>query len=74
MPDFVKKASRRLLAEGTVPLSEINLQRDVVEFLFIQKSGDDAGKIEYSLDLEKWDENGMDVKINFTNPLLVSKG
>jgi len=33
VPDFVKNAaSGRLLAEGGVPLSEINLQRDVIEF------------------------------------------
>jgi len=75
VPDFVKNgASGRLLAEGGVPLSEINLQRDIIGFTFVQKSGEDAGKIEYSLTLDHWTEDGMGVKMNFTNPLTVSKG
>lgn len=57
VPDFVKNAaSGRLLEEGGVPLSEINLQRDVIEFQFVKKSGEDAGKIEYSIELDDWTE------------------
>jgi len=74
VPDFIKKGqSGRLLAEGGIPLSEINVQRDIIEFIFIQKSGLDD-KIEYSLDLDHWTEEEMGVKINFKNPLLISKG
>jgi hypothetical protein len=75
VPDFVSKGSTgRLLEEGGVPLSEINLQRDVIEFMFIKKSGPDTEDIEYSLELDNWTEEGMGVKINFKNPLLISKG
>jgi hypothetical protein len=57
-----------------VALSELNVQRDIVEFLFVLKSDEEADKLEYSLEMEKWDESGMGVKIDFKNPLLVSRG
>ena len=57
-----------------MPLSELNIQRDIIEFIFVQKSGEGDKKIEYGLDLDHWTEEGIGVKINFKNPLLISKG
>jgi hypothetical protein len=38
------------------------------------KSDEEADKVEYSLEMEEWTEKGMQVKIDFKNPLLVSRG
>jgi hypothetical protein len=41
---------------------------------FVVKSDVDPSEIEYYLMLEKWEIDDLWVRINFTQPLLVSKG
>ena len=55
-------------------LSEINVQRDIVEFLFVLKSEEESDKVAYSLEMEEWTEKGMVVNIDFKNPLAISRG
>ena len=31
-------------------------------------------EIKYYLTLQSWTENGMEIQVNFTNPLIISKG
>jgi len=53
-------------------LSEIDVSRDIVDVQFISRSSDESAKKEFYLDLSNWTEMGLEVKVNFTDPLSVS--
>ena len=55
-------------------VSELDVQRDVVDLTFITETDQETNPIGYYLDLESWDENGLGIKINYTDPLMVGKG
>lgn len=57
-----------------VGLSELDVSRDVMDFKFITTSDQESEPIEYFLEMNKWDENGLAVQIKYKNPLLVGKG
>ena len=81
VPDFIEqptidfenkvKPSRLLLK-----LSEIDVQRDILDVQFVMNNRDanEDDKFEYFLSLEKWTPRQMDVKINFTDPTVISQG
>jgi hypothetical protein len=60
---------RRLLSS----LESINVS-SFMSIFFVMKSDVDPSDIEYYLILEKWESNDLWVRINFTEPLLVSRG
>jgi hypothetical protein len=45
-----------------------------MDLTFITETDQETNPIGYYLDLEKWDENGIQIKINYTDPLMVGKG
>jgi hypothetical protein len=45
-----------------------------MEFSFILKSNIEVTDIEYYLEILEWEPESMKVFINFTKPLLISKG
>lgn len=46
-----------------VGLSELDVSRDVMDFNFITDSDQESEPVEYFLEMKKWDENGLDVKV-----------
>lgn len=58
----------------TVALSALNVTRDVMEFMFILKSDVKPEMIQYDLEIKDWNMEKMDVHVNFSDPLLISKG
>lgn len=57
-----------------IGVSELDVSRDVVDLSFITETDQETNPIGYYLDMENWDENGIDIKINYTDPLMVGKG
>jgi hypothetical protein len=67
--DAISAASRRLIA-----LSDIDVYRDIMDFKFVLKSDIDPEEIKFNLILDDWTDKDMRIKINFTDPLDVSRG
>lgn len=57
-----------------VDLQEIDVDRDILEILLEINSNVDPNDIQYSLEITDWTEKNMKLHLNFTNPLMVSKG
>jgi hypothetical protein len=59
-----------------IPLSALNVTRDIIDFkLELENENDeDYSSFKYYLSITKWDEYGMNVQLNFSDPLLVSRG
>jgi hypothetical protein len=57
-----------------IPLSALDVGRDVFDIVFVLKSDVEPTEIGYFLEIEQWDEYGIKVFINFTNSMLISKG
>ena len=82
VPDFVKNAldeKRRLNEKGLknkidakAAKTKLRLE-NFVNIIVVVKS-DTEDKIKYSLDLNDWKPDGIDFKINFERPELISKG
>ena len=67
------ESKKRLLAEE-YDYGEINVARDVVDFQFIVKSDEDPDEIKFFLNIVEWSERSIELFINFTSPLVISKG
>ena len=72
MPEF---DSRRRLKAGRrlISLKDIDVARDIMDVKF-KSAGEDSNFVLYTLDLLSWDKNGIEIHINFTNPLAISNG
>ena len=57
-----------------IPLSQLDVTRDICSVRFILSSDIEPESIKYFLEIKKWDENGVEIGVNFTNPLLISRG
>ena len=55
-------------------LSNIDVQRDLLNLNYILKSDQSPKDVEFYLILKKWDEDHIHIQCNFTNPLEISKG
>ena len=89
VPDLVKSTDaagkRRLYIQNfkvhpvtkqrqLIGVSQLDVNRDIVDFDFVTESDTDALKIDYSLELKDWQAGSMDIFINYTNPLNVGYG
>lgn len=79
IPGIIKQESdsesRRMLGEPEkVTLSEIDVSRDIMDFTFISQEEVDYSKLVYYLEIVSWTEDNFELRINFTNPLIVSNG
>jgi hypothetical protein len=63
-----------LLAANKIALSEIDVTRDVMDFTFVLRSDIDTSNFTYTIDIEDWTMDGMQVKVNFSDPLMISRG
>ena len=52
----------------------MDVVRDICSVRFILASEIDPKDIKYFLEIKKWDEYGVDIFVNFTDPMLVSRG
>lgn len=64
------QSSRRRM----ISLFELDVDRDVFEFTYLLNSDIIREAVQYSLLLTHWDEDGMEIFINFRDPLVVSRG
>jgi hypothetical protein len=65
VPSFLtSKKSRRLIS-----VSDISVNRDILDLTFMLKSNVEPDDIKYFLKLEEWTEDYLNVYINFTDPL-----
>ena len=74
--DFVENKegdNGRLLAEGGISVSQINAN-DMFSIFVLQKSEEDSQDLGYSIKLTEWTTKKMGVKVDFQNPLAVSRG
>lgn len=73
VPDFLTSEAthnrRKLIA-----LSELDVNRDILSLRFMLKSEINPEDIKYYLELISWTETNMEIFVNFTDPLIVSKG
>lgn len=70
----ISKNNSTPIGRQMIPLSELDVQRDFFDFIFILKSEVDPAEIKYFLEITYWDEYQVNVFMNFSNPLLISKG
>jgi len=57
-----------------VGLEEIDVSRDILELRFVLNSNEDPDKIKFYIELKEWNEKHLIVDVNFTDPLIISKG
>lgn len=55
-------------------LNQIDVSRDLIDFSFILNSDVESDKVEFTLMLTEWEESQLKIQINFTDPLIISKG
>lgn len=72
VPDFISKRTKgRRLEEGDLDDIDVGSIFDVT----MASKGDEGSKAaEFFLNIQEWTEDGLKLKMNFTNPLSVSKG
>ena len=54
--------------------SELDVQRDLMDFSFVLRSDVEAEELVFYLELLDWQPTHLDILVNFTDPLLISKG
>ena len=69
IPPFARSKRRQLLS-----LDTIDLERDVFGITYVVNSETDLSEISYYIEITEWTDKKMELAINFTNPLVVSKG
>lgn len=57
-----------------ISFSEIDVARDLMDFTFVLRSDIETDDLKYYLSLADWTETHLDVLVNFTEPMLISKG
>ena len=60
---------RRLIA-----LSELDVARDICDFTFILRSDTEISDLKFYLELTEWTQDQMQILVNFTEPMIISKG
>lgn len=84
VPDFIDNGESRKTLRQTgertgdfkvkIPLSQLDVTRDICSVRFILSSDIEPESIKYFLEIKRWDESGLAIGVNFTNPLLISRG
>ena len=55
-------------------MEEIDVARDLLDIRFVLRSDLDPKDLKYSIVVEEWTETKFKLKINFTDPFLISQG
>ena len=53
-------------------LSELNVARDIMDFKFVSNSEEEVSP-EFYLTLTNWTELHLEIFVNFTDPMMISK-
>lgn len=57
-----------------ISYDQIDVGRDLIDFSFILNSEEEQRDIQFTLALKDWQEESLQVQVNFTDPLIISKG
>ena len=57
-----------------IPLDQLDVTRDLFNVRFILNSEIKESDIIYYLQIKRWDDSGLELSFNFSNPLLISQG
>jgi hypothetical protein len=57
-----------------VSLSDIDVERDVLNLTYVSSNVNDEKRTEYFYTLKNWTIFGIELQVNFSNPLQVSNG
>ena len=79
MPSFIdrnntKPGSANTTTRKLIPLSALDVQRDIMDLEFVLRSDLKIEDVKFYLSITEWTEYEMQVFVNFTNPLLISQG
>ena len=55
-------------------LEDIDVQRDIVDLKFISYSELLTDNFTYSMEIKEWTKDKFDIQMNFSDPLLLSRG
>ena len=61
------------LLKGAISLSELD-PNDLFGVVVFQKSGEDSEELGYSISINEWTEDKITMKVDFENPLAISRG
>ena len=74
IPDFSKSSDKkRYLQKGIIP-SRINVARDIADITIKINSEEQLVDLTYYVTIIRWTKKNLQMRINFTNPLAISKG
>ena len=74
VPPFTELMGKRRQLRSALKMSDLNVQRDIVDMSFDLRSGIPKQALKYSLALSQWTERKIEVQLNFSNPEAVSQG
>lgn len=57
-----------------ISMSELDVARDLMEIVFVSRDDSEKKKNDFYLSLEEWTPDDLKIKLNFTDPLQMSKG
>jgi len=55
-------------------VSDLDVQRDVMQFFYIQSEQDYPREVNFNIEIEKWDSSGLKIAMTFGDPMAVSTG
>ena len=58
---------------GLLSLYDLDVEREVVTFTFISRSGGLPANFSYTLEITDWTTDGVDIFMNISDPLLISR-
>lgn len=57
-----------------IPLSSLDVTRDVLDFSLMMRSGVDPADVDFTLLITNWTSEGLTIQANFTHPFQISAG
>ena len=69
-----ESAEKGTAARKLIPLSALDVTRDVLDIDFQLSSDNDPSDIKYFLEITSWELEEMKVQVNFSDPLMISRG
>ena len=71
MPEIFNVTAK---GRSLLTFSELDVQRDLMDFSFVLRSDVEEEELLFYLELLDWQPTHLDILVNFTDPLLISKG
>ena len=76
LPQILQNKNKRRLEieNNTIALADINVPRDVLDFQYVFRQDEEPTNFTYGLQLTEWTPTYLKVQIDFSKPLMVSRG